>query len=121
MNPYHLQNLQGLYVPRFFGYYEGATVFYGRDLTVGCMILEDCGRAVTLAERAIDSIKCCLIIHLVALSLTLGSALLVLGVRSFTPCWSCTTKAICCTATSSSTSETHPHQRERQGNSHNRF
>ena len=57
MDPYHLKNLQGRYVPRFYGYYEGVANDFGREVTIGCMILEDCGRGVTLAERSKDSIK----------------------------------------------------------------
>lgn len=45
-DPNHLLSLQGLYVPRFFGYYECEFEWGGRDVLLGCMLLEYCGVSV---------------------------------------------------------------------------
>lgn len=45
-DPRHLKNLQGVYVPRFYGYFEGPTQVQELEVSFGCMVLEDCGRMV---------------------------------------------------------------------------
>lgn len=45
-DPHHLLPLQGLYVPRFMGYYECEFEWEGRDVLLGCMLLEYCGISV---------------------------------------------------------------------------
>lgn len=42
-DPNHLLPLQGSCVPRFLGYYECEFVWEGRDVLLGCMLLEYCG------------------------------------------------------------------------------
>lgn len=46
-DPNHLLPLQGSYVPRFFGYYECECEWEGRDVLLGCMLLEYCGISVS--------------------------------------------------------------------------
>lgn len=56
-NPHHLQSLQGRYVPRFYGYYEGSSVAQDDEDTLGCMFLEDCGRRVAVNEWTVYETK----------------------------------------------------------------
>lgn len=45
-DPNHLLPLQGSVVPRFLGYYECEFELEGRDVLLGCMLLEYCGLSV---------------------------------------------------------------------------